>query len=201
MPATTESRSPAVCVFCGANAGFAPVYAEAARAFAAELLRRNLGVVYGGGSVGLMGVVADAVLAGGGSITGVIPTFLATRELLHPGVADMRLVPTMHARKALMAELCTAFVALPGGLGTFEELFEVLTWTQLGLYVRPIGLLNVAGYFNPLVNMIRHAAETGFCRREHLSLFCVASEPAELLQQMESWQPPTLKKWLAEDEI
>lgn len=192
---------PAVCVFCGANAGFAPVYAAAARAFSAELLQRNLGLVYGGGSVGMMGIVADAVLAGGGSVTGVIPSFLATRELLHPGVADMRLVPTMHARKALMADLCTSFVALPGGLGTFEELFEVLTWTQLGLYAKPIGLLNVAGYFDPLMQMIRHAAETGFCRPEHLKLICISPDPAELLIQMDSWQAPAVRKWLAEAEI
>lgn len=200
-PVPTETPRPAVCVFCGANAGFSPIYAEAARAFSAELLRRDLGLVYGGGSIGMMGIVADAVLEGGGAITGVIPTFLATRELLHPGITDMRLVPTMHARKALMADLCTAFVALPGGLGTFEELFEVLTWTQLGLYAKPIGLLNIAGYFDPLVDMIRRAAETGFCRPEHLNLFSVSADPAELLTQMESWQPPTVKKWLAEDEI
>jgi uncharacterized protein (TIGR00730 family) len=197
----TVAARPAVCVFCGANTGFSPVYAAAARDFSAELLRRDLGLVYGGGSIGMMGIVADAVLAGGGSITGVIPTFLATRELLHPGITDMRLVPTMHARKALMADLCTAFVALPGGLGTFEELFEVLTWTQLGLYAKPIGLLNVAGYFDPLVEMIRRAAETGFCRTEHLSLFSVSTDPAELLSLMETWRPTTIKKWLAEDEI
>lgn len=189
----------ALCVFCGANSGFDPVYAAATRSFTAAALERDCTFVYGGGSVGLMGVLADAVLAGDGQITGVIPTFLATRELLHPGVADMRLVPTMHARKAMMAELSTAFVALPGGLGTYEELFEVLTWTQLGIYDRPIGLLNVAGYFDPLATMIRHAVETGFCRREHLDLFCVADQPVELFRLMETWQPPRTPKWLTPD--
>jgi uncharacterized protein (TIGR00730 family) len=140
-----------VCVFCGSSTGRDPRYAEQASALARELVSRGIGLVFGGGSVGLMGVDADAVLAGGAAVTGVIPRGLAARELAHRGVADMRVVPTMHARKALMAELADAFVALPGGIGTFEELLEIATWGQLGLHAKPIGVLNVAGYYDPLV--------------------------------------------------
>jgi uncharacterized protein (TIGR00730 family) len=139
-----------VCVFCGSSPGHDPRYAASAAALARELVSRGIGVVFGGGSIGLMGVLADQALAGGGSVTGVIPHGLAARELAHRGVADMRVVPTMHARKALMAELADGFVALPGGIGTLDELFEIVTWSQLGIHRKPIGVLNVAGYYDPL---------------------------------------------------
>ena len=144
-----------VCVFCGSSPGRDPRYAEAARALARGLVSRGIGVVFGGGSIGLMGVLADQALAVGGSVVGVIPHGLAARELAHRGVADMRVVATMHARKALMAELADGFVALPGGIGTFEELLEIATWGQLGIHRKPIGILNVAGYYDPLVALAR----------------------------------------------
>ena len=185
-----------ICVFCGSSAGFDAVHRDTATKFGALLARETIALVYGGGSVGLMGAVADAVLASGGDVIGVIPRFLATRELLHEGVSDMRVTHDMHQRKALMAELADAFVALPGGLGTFEELFEVLTWAQLGLHRKPIGLLNVAGYFDPLVAMLDRAITDGFCKERHRELFVVESEPVRLLARLREHHPPTVKKWI-----
>ena len=159
-----------LCVFCGSRPGTAPVYRQQAEVVGRELATREIRLVFGGGSVGLMGAVCDAVLAAGGQVTGVLPEFLATRELRHFGVSDMRVVHDMHARKALMAELSDAFLALPGGYGTFEELFEIITWAQLGLHGCPIGLLNTSHFFDPLVAMIDRAVEEGFIRpaqREH----------------------------------
>jgi len=147
-----------ICVFCGSSRGEDPRHAEAAASLGRLLASRGLGLVFGGGGVGLMGVLADHALAGGGSVTGVIPHGLAARELAHRGVADMRVVPTMHARKALMASLADAFVALPGGLGTLDELFEIATWSQLGIHRKPVGVLNVGGYYDPLVVLLEHAA-------------------------------------------
>src|SRR5947207_1854347 len=143
-----------VCVFCGSSTGARRVYADAARTLAATLVRRGLGLVYGGGSIGLMGVLADAVLAAGGEVTGVIPRALATKEIAHRSLPDLRVVETMHERKATMAALADGFVALPGGFGTLEELLEVVTWTQLGLHAKPAGLLNVEGYFEPLAALL-----------------------------------------------
>lgn len=185
-----------VCVFCGSSAGVDPVHRQLATDFGTLLAREGLDLVYGGGSVGLMGAVADAVLHDQGQVIGVIPRFLATRELLHTGITDTRLTDNMHERKALMSDLSDAFVALPGGLGTFEELFEVLTWAQLGLHQKPIGLLNIAGYFDPLVAMIDRAINDGFCRQEHRLLFVVDDQPARLLQLVRNHQPPHVKKWI-----
>ena len=151
-----------VCVFCGSSEGRDPRYREAAEPVGRSLARRGLGLVYGGGGIGLMRVVADAVLDHGGSVIGVIPHGLAAREVAHRGVSEMRVVPSMHARKALMAELADAFLTLPGGFGTFEELFESVTWAQLGIHRKPLGLLNVAGYFDPLVQLVEHAVAEGF---------------------------------------
>lgn len=170
-----------VCVFCGSRAGDRPLYAETAHAFGKLLATRGDRLVYGGGSVGLMGHVADGVLAGGGEVTGVIPEFLATSELRHPGVADMRLTTTMHTRKSLMAECSDAFVALPGGLGTFDELFEILTWAQLGLHAKPIGVLNVNGYFDPFLQLIERSVSDGFCSAEQRALFHCETDPVALL--------------------
>lgn len=189
-----------VCVFCGANVGRNPQFRAAAAELGQLLARRGLRLVYGGGSVGLMGAVADAVLSAGGQVTGVIPHMLATKELLHAGVADMRRVPNMHARKALMAELADAFITLPGGLGTLEEFFEIVTWAQLGIHRKNIGLLNVAGYFDPLLRFLDHAIETQFCRPEHRDLIVVETHPDRLLDRLAEHHMPATPKWLALDE-
>lgn len=191
---------PRICVFCGSNLGRGEGYRDVAAALGRLLTGRGYGVVYGGGSVGLMGVLADAVLDAGGEIIGVIPQMLATRELLHPGVADMRCVPNMHARKALMAELADAFVALPGGYGTFEELFEVITWGQLGIHRKNIGLLNTAGYFDPLVQLIDHAVHEQFIPIAHRELIVVRDEPQALLDALEQHRPPVVRKWMGPEQ-
>jgi hypothetical protein len=173
------------------------VYADAARAMATALLDRGLGLVYGGGSVGLMGTVADAVLAGGGEVIGVLPRGLARKEYAHDGLTELHLVGSMHERKALMASLADGFVALPGGLGTFEETLEVLTWAQLGIHAKPIGVLNVEGYYDGLLRWLSHAVGDGFVRREHLALLLFADAPAELLDRFASWTPPPgPRRWL-----
>lgn len=159
----------------------------------------QLALVYGGGSVGLMGVIADAALETGGDVIGVLPEMLATKELRHTGVQDMRLVPDMHARKALMADLADAFIAMPGGYGTFEELFEVITWAQLGIHRKPIGLLNTAGYFDPLVAMIEHAVREGFVKDRHRDLIVVEDNPPDLLARLRSHQLPPVKRWMGPD--
>jgi len=185
-----------ICVFCGSNTGRHPQYEQAARELGALLASENHSLVFGGGSVGLMGVVADAVLQSGGEVIGVIPEMLATKELLHPDVADMRLVPDMHARKALMAELSDAFIALPGGYGTLEELFEVITWAQLGIHAKNIGLLNTAGYFDPLVQLIDHAVEEEFIKPIHRDLIVVDDHATGLLKQLREHEMPAVRKWL-----
>ncbi len=186
-----------ICVFAGSATGARPEYVAAARQLADELVQRGFGVVYGGGSVGLMGVLADAALAGGGEVIGVIPRPLATRELAHTGLTTLHIVGSMHERKALMASLVEAFVALPGGLGTLEETLEILTWSQLGIHRKPIGLLNVAGYFEPLLRMLVEAEREGFVRPEYLGLLLAAAAPATLLDAFAAWQPPSLPiAWL-----
>ena len=179
-----------LCVFCGSAVGRQPAYAEAARELAALLVDRGIGVVYGGGSVGLMGALADAVLAKGGEVIGVLPRGLARKELAHAGLSELHLVDSMHERKALMASLSDGFVALPGGLGTLEEVFEVLTWAQLGIHRKPVGLLDVAGYWAGLVALLRHAVAEGFVRPEYAELLLVESAPAPLLDRFLAWQPP-----------
>jgi uncharacterized protein (TIGR00730 family) len=190
-----------ICVFCGSKTGAADAYREATAALATEMVRRWLGAVYGGGSVGLMGVLADSILQSGGEIIGVIPEALATKELLHPGVPDMRCVADMHQRKALMAELADAFIALPGGFGTFDELFEIVTWAQLGFHRKNIGLLNVAGYFDPLVQLIEHAIREEFILPAHRELIVVESEPARLLDRLATHEMPVVRRWLKRNEI
>ena len=186
-----------VCVFAGSSEGVRPAYAEAARGLARELCRRGLGLVYGGGSVGLMGVLADEALAHGGEVIGVIPGPLATRELAHPGVTEMRVVGSMHERKATMAELADGFIALPGGLGTFEETLEVLTWAQLGIHGKPVGVLNVEGYWDGVRRMLAHAVGEGFVRPEYAALLLFGETPAELLDSFTRWRPPALAQaWL-----
>jgi uncharacterized protein (TIGR00730 family) len=173
-----------LCVFCGSSAGNRLEYAEAATQLGRLLAERGLGLVYGGGHVGLMGVLADAVLAAGGEVIGVIPQALVDRELAHRGLTELHVVVTMHQRKALMADRADAFMALPGGFGTCEEFFEMLTWGQLGIHDKPISLLNVAGFFDPLLAWIDRSLAEGFLRPEHRRLLLVSESPARLLEQL-----------------
>ena len=189
-------RLDRVCVYAGSNPGRDPVYAAAAEALAAALVERGIGVVYGGGAVGLMGVLADAALERGGEVIGVIPEALLAKEVAHPGLADLRVVPSMHERKALMAELSDAFVALPGGIGTVEELIEVFTWTQLGLHAKPCGLVNVNGYYDHLVDFLDHAVAERFLLPEHRAVLALDNRPAALLERLERFEAPQLAKWL-----
>jgi len=174
-----------VCVFCGASSGRLPEYAEAARAFGAAAAARGLGIVYGGGRVGLMAAVADAALAGGGEVIGVIPQELVDRELAHGGLTELHVVDSLHVRKALMAQLSDGFVALPGGFGTLDELLEQLTWSQLGLHEKPVGLYDVEEYWRPLIALARHAADEGFVRESDLGAIAVGTEPEGLLDRLE----------------
>ena len=186
-----------LCVFCGSSAGGRPEYAEAARQLGGLMVRRKLGLVYGGGHVGLMGVLADAVLQGGGEVIGVIPQALVDRELAQAGLTELRVVNTMHERKALMADLADGFLALPGGFGTADELFEILTWAQLGLHAKPVGLLNVAGFFDPLLAWIDTCVRERFLRAEHRDLLVLDAAPEVLLEQLVRRAPaPPLPKWI-----
>lgn len=185
-----------LCVFCGSSAGRRAAYAEAARQLAVELGRRGLGLVYGGGSVGLMGVLADAALAAGCEVIGVIPGPLAAPELAHPGLSELRVVSSMHERKATMAALADGFVALPGGLGTLEELLEILTWAQLGIHGKPVGLVNVDGYWDGLLGMLAHAVREGFVRPGHARLLLTADTPGVLLDRFAAWRSPVRRAWL-----
>jgi len=169
---------------------------DAARQLGHTLGERRIGVVYGGACVGLMGVMADAALATGTEVTGVIPSALVAKEIAHRGLTDLRIVASMHERKALMADLSDAFIALPGGWGTLEEFFEVLTWGQLGLHRKPCGLLNVRGYFDRLLSFLDHTVDEGFVRREFRSMIAVSPSPAALLDKLASHQPPTVEKWI-----
>jgi hypothetical protein len=192
-----------VCVFCGASSGRRTAYAEAARAFGATLAGRGLGLVYGGGRVGLMGAVADGALGAGGEVIGVIPKELVDRELAHSGVADMRVVGSLHERKALMAELSDAFVALPGGFGTLDELMEQLTWSQLGLHAKPVGLLEVEDYWRPLIALSLHMRGEGFVREADLAAIAVGDDAGSLLDELSrlAEQPPRRAKWAGPSEI
>jgi uncharacterized protein (TIGR00730 family) len=179
-----------ICVFCGASAGRDPRYAEVATAVGGSLARRGIGLVYGGGRLGLMGALADGALAAGGRVTGVIPAGLVDRELAHQGVTELRIVSTLHERKAVMAELADAFIALPGGLGTLEELAEVLSWAQLELHAKPVGALDVGGFFGPLFAYLDHAANEGFVSASHRGLLLVDDDLDRLLERFEAWTPP-----------
>lgn len=185
-----------VAVFCGSAVGTNPAYAASARVFAGALAERGLGLVYGGGSVGIMGVLADAALSLGVEVDGVIPRHLEERELGHAGCTRLHVVATMHERKALMADLSDGFVALPGGIGTFEELFEVYTWGQLGLHAKPVALLDVDGYYAGLIRFLDHTVTEGFLRTEHRSFLLSGADPGHLLDAMATWIPPTVHKWM-----
>lgn len=179
-----------ICVFCGSGLGARPEFAAAAREMGREIVRRGLGLVYGGGRVGLMGVIADAALEAGGSVIGVIPRAFSTKELAHEGLTELRVVATMHERKALMAEFSDAFVAIPGGLGTLEEFCEVLTWAQLGIHAKPCGLLNVEGYYDSLLALFDHAVAERFVRPEHRALVLASDESTLLLDALATYHAP-----------
>ena len=190
-----------ICVFCGANDGSRPAYHEAAVDLARLLVENRIGLVYGGSNVGLMGIIADRVLAGGGEVFGVIPQALVDKEVAHRGLTELRIVDSMHERKALMVDLSDAFVALPGGYGTFDELCEVLSWAQLGLHRKPAGLLNVEGYYDRFLQMLDHAAAELFLRPEHRAMLLEARTPAELLERCRHYLAPQVKKWITRDEV
>lgn len=179
-----------ICVYCGSNAGSKPAYVTAARQVGRTLARRGLTTVYGGGQVGLMGEVADAALEAGGKVIGVIPQFLALKEIAHMELTELRVVQTMHARKALMVELSDGFIALPGGIGTMEELFEIWTWAQLGQHPHPVGLLNTGGYYDHLVAFLDQMTEQGFLRQSHRDALKVSTRVEDLLEAFETYVAP-----------
>jgi uncharacterized protein (TIGR00730 family) len=190
-----------VCVFCGSSPGARPAYGDAAEELARLLVADGIRVVYGGGHVGLMGRLADAVLAAGGDPIGVMPRALVEREIAHTGLSDLRVVGSMHERKALMADLSDAFVALPGGLGTVEELFEVYTWAQLGMHRKPCGLLDVDGYYSGIAEFLAHAVEERFLREDHRAMLVVEREPAVLIDRFRRFDPGAVQpKWIDREE-
>jgi uncharacterized protein (TIGR00730 family) len=189
-----------ICVFCGSNAGADPAYLHAAQEVGQGLAQRGIRVVYGGGKVGMMGAVADAARDAGGEVVGVIPQAIFDLEIGHTGLDDLRVVGSMHERKALMAELSDAFVALPGGIGTLEELFEVYTWAQLGIHAKPLGLMDVAGYYRPLVAFLDHAVQERFLRPDTRTLLAVSEDFEDLLDGLARWEPVTVHKWIDLDE-
>ncbi|MBK6428835.1 MAG: TIGR00730 family Rossman fold protein [Blastocatellia bacterium] len=189
-----------ICVFCGSSEGARPEYAAVARALGAEMASRGIGLVFGGGRVGLMGAVASAVLENGGHVTGIIPHGLMVREVAHDGVEDMRVVDSMHERKALMNELSDAFISMPGGLGTIEETAEMLTWAQLGIHRKPVALLNGLGYYDPLVAFLDRTVEEGFLRAENRQLLVVGDEPASLLDRLTDYRAPETERWIRRSE-
>ena len=189
-----------VCVFCGSSPGNDPDYAAAAQELGQTLAERGTTLVYGGGHVGLMGVVADAALGAGGEVIGVMPRSLVDREIGHTNLTKLHVVRSMHERKALMSELSEGFIALPGGNGTLEEFFEVLTWAQLGEHAKPCGLLNVAGYYDPLLAVFDQMVDRAFLKREHREIVLVEEDPSSLLERFEGYEPPMTIKWIGPSE-
>ena len=191
----------AICVFCGSSLGTSSAYIEVARHVGQALVRHGVDLVYGGGRVGLMGIVADAVLGAGGRAIGVIPEALATKEIAHHGLTELHVVSGMHERKALMATSSSAFLTLPGGIGTFEEFFEILSWGALGIHQKPIGILNVAGYFDPLIALLDHSIAQQFVRREYLHPLVVSDDPESLIRQLLDYVPPPAgPRWIKIEE-
>jgi len=189
-----------ICVFCGSNSGHDPAYEWAARSLGETLAQAGITLVYGGGHVGLMGVVANAALGAGGEVVGVIPKSLVEREISHKDLTDLHIVGSMHERKAMMSELSEGYIALPGGTGTLEEFFEVLTWAQLGEHGKPCGLLNVAGYHDPLLALFDHMVDNGFLSKTNRSIVLVETEPTVLLGRFEEYSPPQTAKWIDKSE-
>jgi uncharacterized protein (TIGR00730 family) len=189
-----------VAVFCGSNTGTDPTFAATAAELGTLLAQRGIGLVYGGGAVGLMGVVADAALAAGGEVIGVIPQDLWDKEVGHRGLTELLVVPSMHERKLAMADRADAFIGLPGGVGTLEELFEAITWTQLGIHAKPVGFLDVAGFYQPLLSFLDDTTDAGFLRAEHRDMILGATRPEEMLLRLAAWEPVTTEKWLGREE-
>ena len=190
-----------ICVYCGSNPGNSPAFLKSAKSLARALTKRGLGLVYGGASVGIMGAIADEVLDGGGAVTGIIPHALAKKELAHEGLTELVVVNSMHERKAMMAEKSSGFIALPGGLGTLEEIFEVLTWAQLGFHNKPCGLLNVEGYYDYLCRFLDHSVAQGFVGEAHQRMLLVDAEPDSMLDRMAGYEPPVVNKWIELEDI
>jgi hypothetical protein len=190
-----------ICVFCGSATGNRPEYLEATQAIGAGLARRGHGLVYGGGHTGLMGAVADAALAAGGKVTGVIPTSMVEKELAHQGLTELHVVNTMHERKAMMAVFADAFLILPGGFGTMDEFFEILTWAQLGFHRKPIAILNVCDFYGPMLHYVDHLVEEGFVKAEHREVIVVGTDPEALLTLLETYEPPLVDKWLKREDL
>ena len=185
-----------LCIFCGSSVGNRSSYADMARQLAQSLLANDISLVYGGANVGLMGILADTMLAGGGRVIGVMPKSLVEREVAHNGLTEMHIVGGMQERKALMADLSDAFLALPGAYGTLDELFEVLTWNQLSIIAKPVGLLNMEGFFNPLIGMLNHAVDEKFLRPEHRNMLLIDDDFARILQKFNTWEPVVAEKWI-----
>ncbi len=196
MSKVRSGNVTSLCVYCGSSDGARHGYKDAARALAREMVARGIRLVYGGAGIGLMGAIADEVLALGGEAVGVMPEALMHKELVHQTLTELHVTPSMHARKLMMADLADAFVALPGGIGTFEELFEVWTWAQLGLHSKPVGLLNVGGYYDGLIGFLDQARDERFIRAEHRDMLIVANDPHGLFDSFASFQPPALPRWL-----
>jgi len=188
-----------ICVFCGSSSGFDPRFAEAARAVGDHLASADVRLIYGGGKIGLMGTLADAALAAGGEVIGVIPRMLIEREVGHEGLTELRIVESMLERKTHMVELSDGFIALPGGTGTLDELFEVWTWAQLGLHTKPLGILDVAGFYGGLIEFLDHVARQGFARQEQRSMLLIDDDPGRLLDRMRAFRSPIAGKWLDRD--
>jgi uncharacterized protein (TIGR00730 family) len=189
-------EAQSICVFAGSSPGNDPAFAEAARTLGTELVSRGYGLVYGGAKVGLMGLVADTVIAAGGHVFGVMPDFLGTKEIIHTGLPELKVVSSMHERKNLMATRAHGFIAMPGGFGTIEEYFEALTWAQLGLHAKPCGLLNVNGYYDSLLAFLDHAVSRQLLRDENRAMIITASEPHALLDKMQNYTAPQATKWI-----
>jgi uncharacterized protein (TIGR00730 family) len=189
-----------ICVYCGSSSGARQAYTDAAQALGKSLVRRGLGLVYGGSDVGLMGTLADTVLSQGGEVIGVIPEPLVAKEVAHRGLTDLRIVHSMHERKALMAELADAFIAMPGGFGTLEEFSEIVTWIQLGLHRKPCGLLNVEGYYDGLLAFLNHAVAEGFIHADYRAVVLTDAVPEALVEKILSTSAPHLRKWIDQDE-
>ena len=189
-----------ICVYCGSSPGRRETYASAAAALAESLVRRNIRLVYGGASIGIMGILADQVLKLGGQVVGVIPKALAHKEVAHYRLTELHVTQSMHERKMLMAELADGFIALPGGIGTLEELFEIWTWAQLGFHSKPCGLLNVDGYYDALIGFLDHVLAEQFVKQHHHGMLIVEKDPEALLDRYARYQPPAMKHWLGKDE-
>ena len=185
-----------LCVYCGSSSGSQPDYTDAARNLGRALVKRHIGLVYGGANVGVMGVIANTILAEGGHVIGIIPQALVDKEIAHPGLSELRVVKSMHERKTLMAELSDGFIALPGGLGTLEELLEVLTWAQLGLHQKPCGLLNVRDYYRSLIDFLDHAVSEKFLKAAYRAMLLVEKQPERLLERFERYKAPAVAKWV-----